>query len=112
MAAFEEAGDEAGSEAYLAELKTQVQEACDAYAALPEEEQAKVTNVERMTALEWLFDLTQQDTAAVTVKNQDGGIVNAELWTGDTGNAQKHLQTALFSVEQGYTCLLYTSRCV
>ena len=103
IAAFEEAGDEAGSEAYLAELKTQVQEACDAYAALPEEEQAKVTNVERLTALEWLFDLTQQDTAAVTVTNQAGDSVNVTLWTGDTGNAQKHLQTALFSVEQGYT---------
>jgi len=102
MAAFEEAGDEAGSGSYLTELQTLVQEACEAYAALPEEEQAKVTNLDRLTALEWLQGLSLQE-AAVTVTGDSDTSATVAAWTDSTGNARKHLQAALVSVDQGYT---------
>lgn len=103
MAAFEEAGDEEGSSAYLTDLQARVQKAYDAYTALPEDEQAKVTNLDRLTALDWLRCLSLQEAAAVTVTNGDGTSATAVPWADDTGSVRKHLQAALVSVDQGYT---------
>ncbi len=103
VAAFEEAGDEAGGNAYLTELQGQLQQANDAYAALPEEEQAKVTNIDRLTELEWLRGLSLQETAAVTVTDENHSSAVVTVWTDEEGKAQNHLQAALFSFDQGYT---------
>lgn len=103
MAAFEETGDEAGSDAYLAELKIQVQEAADAYAALSAEEQAKVTNIDRLTALEWLNSQTQAGDVNVTVTNDDNSTAAVTAWNDNNNEAKKRLQAALFAVDQGYT---------
>lgn len=103
MAAFEEAGDETSSDDYLTGLQTRVQEAYEAYAALPEEEQAKVTNVDRLTALDWLRGLSLQETAAVTVTNEDNSAASATPWTDDTDATQNRLKAALLSVSPGYT---------
>lgn len=103
MTAFGKVGDEAGSDAYLIKLQIQVQEVYEAYAALSKEEQAKVTNADRLTALDWLRGLSLQETTSVTITNEAGSIANSTLWTDDTGVTQKRLQAALFSIEQGYT---------
>ncbi len=103
MAAFEENEDEEGSDAYLAELKTQLQEAYDAYAALSEEEQAKVTNRNRLTELEWLQDDSQQETADVTVTNDDNTEADVVPWESDATEVQKKLQDELHSINLGYT---------
>lgn len=102
MTAFGKVGDEAGSDAYLTKLQMQVQEAYEAYAALPKDEQAKVTNSDRLTALDWLRGLSLQETTSVTITNVDSSIANSTLWTDDTGVTQKRLQAALFSIDHGY----------
>lgn len=103
MAAFTEDGDEEGRDAYLTDLQIRVQEAYDAYAALPEDEQAKVPNADRLTALEWLLGVQLQETANVTVE-VEGVDVGVTSWT-PPGNseARSYLQAALLSVGQGYT---------
>ena len=103
VAALEEAGNDAGGDDYLSELQTQVREVYEDYAALPEEEQAKVTNVNRLTELDWLRGLSLQETAAVTVQNADHSSASVASWTDDTGAVQERLQAALFTVDQGYT---------
>lgn len=94
VAALEEAGNDAGGDDYLSELQTQVREVYEDYAALPEEEQAKVTNVNRLTELDWLRGLSLQETAAVTVQNADHSSASVASWTDDTGAVQERLQAA------------------
>ena len=55
FAAFEDAEDEEGYNAYLAALLQQVQDTLAAYNALTPEQQAVVTNAERLNELEWLW---------------------------------------------------------
>lgn len=102
MASFE-TEDENGSAAYLTELRAQLQKAFEAYNALPEEEQAKVTNAGRLSELEWLMDVSTQETVTVSVTNEEGGSASVTQWTGDTSAARNHLEAALLSVGQGYT---------
>ncbi len=102
VTAFQETGNEAGSNAYLAGLQAQVQKACEAYAALPEEERLKVTNVNRLTALEWLRVLTLPESATVTVTNEENRSADVAPWTDDTSAAYRYLQAAMFSTGQGY----------
>jgi len=74
IAAFEADGDEAGGDAYLSALQAQVQEAYEAYAALPEEEQAKVTNAGKLAGLEWLLDAEPlADTVPGIIYELDSG---------------------------------------
>lgn len=53
-AAFEEAEDEDGLEAYLSELYPQVSAAYEAYSALTDAKKAKVTNADKLMELEWI----------------------------------------------------------
>lgn len=55
LAAFEDAGDEDGYDAYLAEVVTQAKAAYEAYEALTEEQKLKVTNAAKLMALEPLW---------------------------------------------------------
>lgn len=96
MAAFAE-------DAYLLGLQGQVREAYEAYTALPEEEQAKVENIARLTELDWLRGLSLQASAPVTVTNEDKSSANVSPWADDTGNVRGRLQTTLLSINQGYT---------
>lgn len=99
------AGDEAGQEEYLAELRAQVQAAYEAYAALSAEEQEKVTNLERLEALEALCSLPEEEPAAVTVINGDGTAASVAPWEGKAvkrAKARGQVQMELPSGEQGY----------
>ena len=102
MAAFQDAGDENGSTAYLTELRAQLQKALEAYDALPEEERAKVTNADHLAELEWLMDASLQEAIAITVTNEGSGSASVTQWTGDAGEARNRLEAALLSVDQGY----------
>ncbi|XCP84624.1 SdrD B-like domain-containing protein [Roseburia hominis] len=114
IAAFEEDGDEAGGDAYLAELKTQIEKAYEAYDALTEEEQAKVTNVDRLTALEWLRDFAWQqeavdaspaapeETEVPTDEAQDNGTQdNGDLVAYDAENENDARVKATVTLPEG-----------
>ena len=58
LAAFEEAGDKEGYEAYVKAIAETAWAAYDAYEALSEELKAKVTNIELLRDLEWLWSKT------------------------------------------------------
>lgn len=60
-AAFEEAEDEDGLEAYLSEVYPQINAAYEAYSALTDTQKAKVTNTEKLMALEWIWSDPPQD---------------------------------------------------
>ena len=51
-----DAGDAQGYNACLEELQAAVRSALEAYDGLTEKEQSRVTNIDRLTALEWLLD--------------------------------------------------------
>lgn len=55
LAAFEDAGDEDGYDAYLMEIVTQAKAAYEAYSLLTEAQQEQVTNADRLLALEPLW---------------------------------------------------------
>ncbi|MGE9975528.1 hypothetical protein ACQRAS_05860 [Coprococcus catus] len=55
MAAFEEAEDEDGLEAYLSEVYPKVNAAYEAYSALTDAQKAKVTNADKLMELEWIW---------------------------------------------------------
>lgn len=55
LAAFEDAGDEDGYDAYLMEIVTQAKAAYEAYSLLTEAQQGQVTNADRLLALEPLW---------------------------------------------------------
>lgn len=55
MAAFEEAEDEDGSDAYLTEIRRLAVEAYKKYSALTEAQKKKVTNAAKLMELEWLW---------------------------------------------------------
>lgn len=63
-----------------------------------------MTNIGRLTELEWLRGLSLQETAAAVTPSQTrtAAPAGAALWRDDTGVAQKQLKAALFSVDQGY----------
>lgn len=96
-------GNEAGQEEYLAELRAQVQAAYEAYAALSAEEQEKVTNLERLEALEWLFSLAQGETAGITVTNGPDSVAAVSAWHNTASSVTENIETALRAVEPGYT---------
>ena len=84
LTALEDAGDEDGYDAYLAEIVTQAKAAYEAYSALMEVQQEKVTNAAKLMALEPLwsaqtleeFPPLTDDSARVsgiTVKNISDG---------------------------------------
>lgn len=60
LAAFENAGDEDGYDAYLTDVIAQAKAAYEAYSALTEAQQAKVTNAARLMALEPLWSAQTQ----------------------------------------------------
>jgi len=104
IAAFDEAGDEEGRDAYLAELRAQAGKIREAYDALTEEEQAKVTNLERLTELDWLRADSMEELRTVSVTGVDGAEATVESWTPETTNeVEKKLKNELVTVDQGYT---------
>lgn len=67
LAAFEDAGDEDGYDAYLMEIVTQAKAAYEAYSLLTEAQQGQVTNADRLLALEPLWSAqTLADFPALT----------------------------------------------
>ena len=67
LAAFEDAGDEDGYDAYLTEIVAQAKAAYEAYLLLTEAQQGQVTNVDRLLALEPLWSAqTLVDYPALT----------------------------------------------
>lgn len=57
LTALEDAGDEDGYDAYLAEIVTQAKAAYEAYSALMEVQQEKVTNAAKLMALEQFWSV-------------------------------------------------------
>lgn len=102
LAGFEKAGDEEGYDAYLTKTVTQVKAAYDAYAALTEAQQKKVTNADRLMALEplWSAQLLPEGNSAgdttrlyeyaadnggtvtITISDSKGGLLTANPDTG------------------------------
>ncbi len=68
FAAFDEAGDTAGREAYIAALTEQVIPAFAQYDALTEEQKAAVTNAPKLMALKYL--LPEEETAPVLTEEE------------------------------------------
>ena len=67
LAAFEDAGDEDGYDAYLTEIIAQAKAAYEAYSLLTEAQQEQVTGVEKLMALEPLWSMqTLADFPALT----------------------------------------------
>ena len=62
LAAFEDAGDEDGYDAYLMEIVTQAKAAYEAYSLLTEAQQEQVTNADRLLALEPLWSMQTLET--------------------------------------------------
>lgn len=62
LAAFEDAGDEDGYDAYLMEIVTQAKAAYEAYSLLTEAQQGQVTNADRLLALEPLWSAQTLET--------------------------------------------------
>lgn len=80
-AAFEEAEDEDGLEAYLSELYPQVSAAYEAYSALTDAQKAEVTNADKLMELEWIWSATTLETS-FPVLTGDGARVSGITVTG------------------------------
>ncbi len=103
LASLKSDGDQDGYDAYLTELRAQANVAFDAYAALTEAQKAQVTNADRLTALEWVRDVSTQENAALTVTNADGSIAAVTPWAPVPSETAEQLKAALRSVDQVYT---------
>jgi len=104
LAAFEKDGGQDGYDAYLAELRAQVMAVSDAYDVLTDAQRARVPNVDRLTALDWLCSLPLEDPALLTIANEDGTPAIVEDWAPEeTNDVRKRLNNALVMVDQGYT---------
>lgn len=114
LAAFEDAGDEDGYDAYLMEIVTQAKTAYEAYSLLTEAQQEQVTNADRLLALEPLWSaqtlasnpLTEDKayigTLAMGTSSEDtsGGITDGSApWDStdddglDTGASNRRVRT-------------------
>ena len=80
-AAFEEAEDEDGLEAYMSELYPQVSAAYEAYSALTDAQKAKVTNADKLMALEWIWNAATLETS-FPVLTEDKARVSGISVTG------------------------------
>ena len=80
-AAFEEAEDEDGLEAYLSEIYPKVNAAYKADSALTDPQKAKVTNVDKLMALEWIWSAATYATE-FPVLNEDKARVSGITVTG------------------------------
>jgi len=96
MALFEDEGDE---EAYLTELRAQARKADEAYSALSDELQAKVTNAGRLAELEWLFSAEeqegQQETYWAEGTNSSGIVVTGTRLSESDERASEAIRTHL-----------------
>ena len=80
-AAFDEAEDEDGLEAYLSELYPQVSAAYEAYSALTDAQKAKVTNADKLMELEWIWSAATYATE-FPVLTEDEARVSGITVTG------------------------------
>ena len=74
LAAFEDAGDEDGYNAYLEQVVTDTQAAYETYESLTEAQKAKVTNAAKLMELEslWSAQMQEADTAEQTLAEMTG----------------------------------------
>ena len=77
----EEAEDEDGLEAYMSELYPQVSAAYEAYSALTDAQKAKVTNADKLMALEWIWNAATLETS-FPVLTEDKARVSGISVTG------------------------------
>lgn len=67
---YEEAGDDAGYEAYFRDIGIQGQKAYQVYTALSEEQKAQVSNIDRLMDSSWLWSAVTLDTTATIPVHQ------------------------------------------
>ena len=81
--AYEEAGDEAGYEAYFSEISDQARETHDRYETLETAHQAMVSNRDKLMDLSWLWSAAVLALPADTVKVTTSDTLKAAIADGD-----------------------------
>ena len=87
IAALDEAGDEEGYEAYYLELLALVSEAQAAYDALNAEQQAAVTNIEKLLQYAWLEMDTLEETLWDIMKPDEAYVNEIRITGMETGSS-------------------------